>query len=66
MTRWLGYVGAPLSMTLVELSFALVLFVAAPLVLRRQRLRSWPRWRDTSEARRGWGEILSKGGPATI
>ena len=66
LTRWLGYVGAPLAMTLVELSFALVLFVAAPLVLKRQRLRSWPRWRDAAEARRGWGEILSKGGPATI
>ena len=66
LTRWLGYVGAPLAMTLVELSFALVLFVAAPLVLKRQRLRSWPRWRDAVEARRGWGEILSKGGPATI
>jgi MATE family multidrug resistance protein len=66
LTRWLGYVGAPLAMTLVELSFAAVLCVAAPLVLRRQRLRSWPRWRDAAEARRGWGEILSKGGPATI
>ena len=66
LTRWLGYVGAPLAMTLVELFFAAVLCVAAPLVLRRQRLRSWPRWRDAAEARRGWGEILSKGGPATI
>ena len=65
MTQRLGFLGAPLAMTLVELAQGALLFVASPWLLRRQRLRSWPAWRrDAHQALRGWGEILGKGAPA--
>lgn len=67
LVRRLGFVGAPLAMTLGELIAALALLLAAPHALNRHRLRSWPRWRrDAREALRGWGEIRRQGGPAAV
>ena len=67
LTRSLGFDGAPLAMTLVELMSAAVLLLAAPVVLRRHQLRSWPRWRREARlALQGWGEIVSKGGAAAV
>ena len=63
----LGFAGAPLAMTLVELLGAAVLLLATPFVLRRHRLRSWPRWRREGRlALQGWGEIVAKGGAAAV
>lgn len=54
-------------MALAECVGGLGFLLAAPVVLRRHRLRSWPRWRiDASQAWRGWGEIVSKGAPAAV
>tara|TARA_B110001452_G_scaffold236876_1_gene216405 strand:- start:346 stop:1821 length:1476 start_codon:yes stop_codon:yes gene_type:complete len=67
LTRSLGFDGAPLAMTIVELLGAAVLLLATPFVLRRHRLRSWPRWRREGRlALQGWGEIVSKGGAAAV
>jgi MATE family multidrug resistance protein len=63
----LGYVGAPLALTLVELGQGIVLLAMTPLLLRRYKLRSWPAWRrDVREACKGWGEIITRGGPACV
>lgn len=44
-----------------------MLLVATPWLLRRKKLRSWPRWRiEAREARRGWGEVVAKGAPAAV
>ena len=65
LTRTLGFVGAPLGMTLAETAQATMLFVLTPWYLRRKRVRSWPRWRrDARQAVRGWREILILGAPA--
>ena len=65
LTRSFGFDGAPLAMTITELLAGLLIWLAAPVVLRRHRLRSWPRWRgEGRQALRGWSEIVSKGAPA--
>ena len=67
LTRALGFVGAPLAMTAVELLQGMMLLMAAPVILKRNRLRSWPRWcSEARQALRGWGEIGSRGGPAAV
>ena len=63
LTRALGFVGAPLAMSLVELLMGATLFLVAPVLLRRHKIRSWPRWCvERRQATRGWGEIAAKGG----
>ena len=42
LTSKLGFVGAPLAMTLVEILQGVLLLAAAPALLRWQKLRSWP------------------------
>lgn len=66
LTSQLGFVGAPLAMTMVELLQAIMFLVLTPIVLKIQRIRSWPRWREAKQALRGWGEITSKGAPAAL
>ena len=60
----LGFDGAPLAMTAVECLQALLLFVAAPLLLRREKLPSWPQRAEWRAATRGWVELISQGAPA--
>ena len=67
LTKRLGFVGAPIAMTVVELLQGLVLVGVTPALLRRHKLRSWPAWRrEARQACRGWAEIISKGAPAAI
>ena len=67
LTRWLGFIGAPIAMSAVELLQGAALFAAAPWLLRKHKLRSWPAWRrEARQACRGWAEIVAKGLPAAI
>ena len=67
LTNRLGFVGAPLAMTLVELLQGGLIFAAAPWLLHARKLRSWPLWRrEGRQALRGWAEIVSKGLPAAV
>ena len=67
LTRSLGFVGAPLAMTIAELLQGAAMLVATPWLLRRHKLRSWPSWRrDARKALHGWHEVLAKGGPGAV
>ena len=67
MTRWLGFLGAPIAMTALETFQGMALLCATPWVLRREKLRSWPPWcRERRQAWRGWSEIIAKGSPAAV
>jgi MATE family multidrug resistance protein len=66
LTPALGFVGAPIAMSLVEVLQCFSLLVATPRVLRGHSQSSWPRLRDWRAATRGWGEILRLGAPAAV
>ncbi|KAL3932531.1 MAG: hypothetical protein SGPRY_000660 [Prymnesium sp.] len=66
LTRSMGFMGAPLAMTIGELFQATLLVLATPVLLKRHALRTWPIWREAWQALRGWGEIISKGAPAAL
>lgn len=66
LTSTLGFVGAPLAMTIVELLQGALMLLLTPWLLRRHNLRSWPHWRrDWRQALRGWKEVLQRGAPAS-
>jgi len=63
----LGFEGAPWALTIVELAQGLAIYAAAPCLLRRHKLRTWPAWvRDARHAFEGWVDIVTRGGPACV
>jgi len=60
-----GFAGAPLAMTIVEAMQGIVLFIAAPWLLKGHAA-SWPDWQDWQQAVVGWPEIIAQGGPCAV
>lgn len=67
LTAHFGFIGAPLSMTIVEVSIALFLFFFSPHMLAKHGLgASWPDWLDWSTATHGWDELIGLGSQAAV
>lgn len=63
----LGFLGTAWALTMVETVQGLLLLAAAPWLLHRHKLHSWPSWcRELRQAFTGWAEIVSRGGPACV